>query len=386
MATQPSKTTPQSVLPTRFLAIDEEGYFLLDGMRVSDEATGRDWLSRLRMDDRGRPFFLDETESPRPSRVLIEAFDQPLIALEVTIHESLTAETTTLPARFPYGFETEIRTDSFRVDEWDRFYARTIDGVPVVLSRSAQSRLFQAATDFDDDSITFGDATFATRPLYEELPDIAQSDWWSELYRTGDTRWDSGGPHHLMDLLIPPMKLTRLRVLVLGCGAGHDAAWWEKRGHIVTGVDFSDEALSRARELYGESETLRWVKGDVFQLPQNWTSRFDVIFENTMFCAVPPERREDLVRTWWRLLSPRGRVVGFALVMDKLFGPPYGTSEWELRQRLLEAPARSANRTASHLRRPRFHPLLWKREQNSVEKRLGHELFFAVERADSLTE
>lgn len=367
--------------------MDEEGYFLLDGLRVSDEAIGRDWLSRLRMDDRGRVILTGGFQDGRPpARVIIEAFDQPLVALDVEIPTAIAPQTPTLRARFPYGFETEIRTDSFRLDEWDRFYARTIDGVPVVFSRAAQSRLFQTASDYDDDSISFGDTTFATRPLYDELAEAANASWWSELYRTGDTRWDDGSEHPLLESLVPPLKLARLRVLVLGCGAGHDAAWWAKRGHIVTGVDFSDEALERARALHGESETLRWVKGDVFQLPQSWTSRFDVIFEHTMFCAIPPSRREELVRIWWRLLSPRGRVIGFVPIMDKLFGTPFGTSEWELRQRLLEAPARSANRTSSHLRRARFLPLLWKRERSSIEKRLGHELFLVVERADSLTD
>jgi SAM-dependent methyltransferase len=364
-------------IPTRFLIVDEEGYFVVDGLRVADVNLGHDWMSRIRMDDRGRAILINEPDS----RVIVEAFDQPLVALdaEVTIKTDGTPE---LKARFPYGFQAHLRFDSLRVDEWDRFYARTEDGVPVVLSRSAQSRFFQMATEYDDDSISFGEHTFETRPLFDEFEDATDAQWWDERYETGDTRWDGAGAHPLLDSLIPPLKITRCRVLVLGCGAGHDAAWWERQGHIVTGVDFSQEAIDRARAQYGERDSLKWVQADAFKLPKDWSSRFDIIFENTMFCAIPPARREELVRTWWRLLTPRGRVIGLALVMDKLSGPPYGSSEWEIRKRLLTAPQHGA----SSSRRARFLPLLWNREKKSSERRLGHELFFVVERADSLTE
>jgi SAM-dependent methyltransferase len=362
------KTLPSN----RYLTIDENGYFVLDGLRVSDESLGQDWLSRLRIDERGRPFLSGESDL-----VLIEAFDQPLIALEASV-----SNTGTWHAKFPYGFERELLPDSLRVDEWDRFYARTVDGVPCVLNRHAQDSLFQQAEEYDDDSITFGTHSFPILPLFSDLAEAEQSEWWSELYRNGETRWDNGAPHPLLDRLIPPLKIARSRVLVLGCGAGHDAAWWEKRGHIVTGVDFSSEAIARARALYGERDTLKWKQADAFQLPQQWTSSFDVIFEHTMFCAITPSKRETLVRTWWRLLSPRGRLIGLVPIMDKTFGPPFGTSEWEMRKRLLDTTYRKLTAT----KRALFHPLLWEREKNSSEKRKGQELFFAVERADSSTD
>lgn len=373
--------------PTRFITIDEEGYFLLDGLRVSDIATGHLWMSSIRMDSRGRPYLaqaMSTSETEPSGRTLIEAFDQPLVALDVTV----TAKE--FSARFPYGFATELQRDSIRSDEWDRFYARTVDGVPVVFNRAAQSRLFQTASAYDDESITFGESddavTLQVHPLYEELEEASHPKWWDEIYESGEVRWDQAGPHPLLEDLIPPLKLTRSRVFVLGCGAGHDAAWWEKRGHIVTAVDFSDNAIRRARNLYGERESLRWIQADALNLPSDdvrfTPGSFDIIFEHTLFCAIPPSQRETLVRTWYRLLSRRGRLIGLVPVMDKLAGPPFGTSEWEMRKRLLDPPL--ASKTSA--RRARFVPLLWNREKKSIEKRLGQELYFAVEKADFLTE
>lgn len=372
-----SSDLSSEIIPTKFLAIDEEGYFLLDGLRVAEQSTGLDWLSRIRMDERGRPFLSNEPET----RILIEAFDQPLVALDVEISRRSDG-TALIIARFPYGFSTELKADSFRSDEWDRFYARSREGVPVVISRAAQSRLFQLATEFDDDSVTFGDLTLPIQPLYQNLEEVSDSGWWSDLYKKGDTRWDDGEAHPLLPMIVPHMKIPRSRVLVLGCGAGHDAAWWAQRGHIVTGVDFSEEAIARAKTKYGEHDSLKWVQADVFNLPASWSSQFDYIFEHTMFCAISPERREELVKIWWRLLTPRGRIMGFVPVMDKLSGPPFGTSEWEMRRRLLDAPQHGS----LSKRKPRFIPIIWNREKNSKEKRLGHELYFLIERADSLTD
>ncbi len=384
----PPTGTPPS--PARFLAMDEEGYFLVEGLRVSDISTGYSWMARIRMDERGRPYLADNLPDypllpgETPGRILIEAFDQPLVALDITVSAQ------EIRARFPYGFEAKVKADSLRADEWDRFYARTEDGVPLVLSRAAQSRIFQTASEYDDESVTFGagsDAvTLSVQPLFDELQPAADPNWWDEIYQNGDVRWDNGGAHHLLELLIPPQKLTRCRVLVLGCGAGHDAAWWEKRGHIVTGVDFSSEAVERARATYGERESLRWIQADVLNLPNGdprfAPGNFDVIFENTLFCAIPPSQREMLVRTWYRLLSRRGRLIGLVPVMDKLTGPPYGTSEWEIRRRLLDPPPPMK----ASARRARFVPMLWNREKNSSEKWLGKELYFTVEKADFLTE
>lgn len=382
MATLQNKIAPSplAAVPTDFLAIDEEGYFLQEGLRVSDVELGRNWLSRIRRDDRGRAV-LRPLGLADEKRVFVEAFDQPLVAVDIQI----TTESPMSPrltARFPYGFEAEVKIDSLCVDEWDRFHARTEDGVPLVLNRAAQSRFFEQATDFDDDSVSFGEAKLETKPLYQELDAANAPEWWNEHYRKGHPPWDLAEPHSLLETLVPPLKFSRSRVLILGCGAGHDAAWWEKRGHIVTAVDFSQEAIDRARSLHGESETLKWVRADALTLPNTWNGRFDIIFEHTLFCAVQPSKREELVRTWWRLLSPRGRLMGIVPVMDKYFGPPFGVTEWEMRRRLIEVPTRGPMST----RRARFLPLLWSRLKNSIEKKLGQELFFVVERADSLTD
>src|SRR5690606_14686512 len=83
---------------------------------------------------------------------------------------------------------------------------------------------------------------------------------WDQAYSEGRTGWDLGEAHPSLPSISAQLKLNRCRVLVLGCGAGHDAAYFAKQGHFVTAVDWSDEALKRAQELYGKISNLSFAK------------------------------------------------------------------------------------------------------------------------------
>ncbi len=356
-----SAVTPESA---RFVVVDEDGYFSIDGIRMADQEVGAQWLSTMRKDERGRALIEVDGQA-----VIIEAFDHPLTILDIE-----PGPETHWRARFNYGYETNVDSHSLSCDEWDRFFVRTENGLRAALSRSAQSRLFQQATAYDDTSVTFDTRTIEIAPYYGSYSAANDPTFWSDIYKNETPRWDNGAFHPGLPRLIPPLKLTRCRVLVLGCGNGHDAHWWSQQGHIVTGVDFAPEAIENARATYGESSDLKWVQADAFKLPTDWNERFDIIFEHTFFCAINPARRPEVLKLWRRLLSSRGRLLGFVPIMDKPEGPPFGCTEWEFRTRLLLPPRRGAS--------PLFLPLIWSRDRESLPKRLGQELFFVVERRD----
>ena len=160
--------------------------------------------------------------------------------------------------------------------------------------------------------------------------------------------------------------VTGRRVLELGCGGGQCCIAFARRGAIVTGVDFSPEAIGRAKQLYGRLENLSLVQGDAFKMPEAWTGRFDVVFEHTCFCAVSPDRRNELVRQWRRVLVPMGHLLGVFFVTEKRQGPYFGGSEWEVRERL----------------RKNFDFLFWTRWRRSVEGRNGKELVVYARKKD----
>lgn len=70
-------------------------------------------------------------------------------------------------------------------------------------------------------------------------------------------------------------------LLHLQCHFGLDTLSWAREGATVTGVDFSGEAVARARELAAEaglSERARFLECDVYDLPGRLDDRFDVVF------------------------------------------------------------------------------------------------------------
>src|SRR5690606_23315083 len=93
-------------------------------------------------------------------------------------------------------------------------------------------------------------------------------------------------------------------------------------------------------------------------LPSELTRQFDVVFEHTFFCAVDPSLRQKVVETWSRLLRDGGHFLGIFFVMDKGERPPFGATEWEIRERL----------------RKKFDFLYWTRWKKSLPHRLGKEL------------
>lgn len=348
--------------PQRFIQIDEDGYFKMEDLRVADIQTGAEWLRALKYDPTTSQVWTHMDDQD----VLVEAFDAPLVVLNIT-KNSGSENSSGWIATMPYGVSENFSLDSLTLDESDRFHGRTERGIPFVFSRSAQALFFNLLDDFDDDSISSDGKTYETHPWLETTTD-ATREWWSSFYAKGEGPWDLGGPHPSLARLIGTLKLQRLRFLVLGCGRGHDAAWLARAGHIVTAMDYSEDALTEARREYGNVPDLTFVQGDAFNLPTKYDGAFDIIFEHTLYCAIDPEKRNSLVKSWLRALTENGHLFAIFFASEKRKGPPYGGSEFELRARLSK----------------RWRTLYWKRIQDSPLRRLGSEIFVYAQKIPTL--
>jgi SAM-dependent methyltransferase len=114
---------------------------------------------------------------------------------------------------------------------------------------------------------------------------------WEKRYADKDTPWDKGEPAPgLTDWLKNQTLDPDARVLVPGCGKGHDAAVWAKAGFETTGMDLSDLALSEALAKYDALPNLAFSPGNFLEdKPQE---PYDLVFEHTLYCAINPERRD----------------------------------------------------------------------------------------------
>lgn len=335
-------------IPTQFVQIDEEGFGLSREIRIQDPEAGKELLENLKLHEGGT---LISTFGGTP--VIVEAFDEPFIAQQVHF------EGDTWIIELPYGVEFSFTLESLSLDEWDRFHGYTKDRMPFVFSRKAQATFFNMLEEFGDDFIEFGGKTFDIPEYWSSEQKVENEPFWSASYKDDNNPgWNLGEPAVALKDMLPRLKISRSRILVLGCGEGHDAAHFAEAGHMVTAVDISPLALERAQKQYGHLP-IKFIQADLFKLPKDFDQSFDVVFEHTCYCAINPAKRKELVKIWNRCLAPGGHLMGVFFAMEKRQGPPFGGTEWELRQRL------KAN----------YLPIFWGRLQNSVPRRQGKEFF-----------
>jgi SAM-dependent methyltransferase len=78
-------------------------------------------------------------------------------------------------------------------------------------------------------------------------------------------------------------------LLHLQCHFGMDTLSWAREGAVVTGVDFSPEAIKVAYSLAAElAIDARFVESNVYELPRNLSGAFDVVFASYgVLCWLP---------------------------------------------------------------------------------------------------
>lgn len=165
---------------------------------------------------------------------------------------------------------------------------------------------------------------------------------WQQQYALGQTPWDRGSPAPaLLDYLAGNPVLGR--VFVPGCGTGQDVAAMAKAGATeVVGLDIAPLAVERAQQTLAgiPGAEVRW--GDLFRdchlAPL--AGHFDLVWEHTCYCAIPPERRHAYVDAIAAALKPGGHLLGVFYLQpwdegeDQTQGPPFGTALEELRGNL----------------------------------------------------
>ena len=150
---------------------------------------------------------------------------------------------------------------------------------------------------------------------------------WNAAYEGGDTPWDKG---YASPPLIEFLKLQSIsgRVLVPGCGAGHDVRALAAEGVEVVGLDIAPGGIDKA-ETFPVSYDERYELGDFLNLGKQYHQAFDWIVEHTCLCAIDPSEREAYARSVVQALKPDGKYLAifFREVSDyQGNGPPHPIS------------------------------------------------------------
>ncbi len=157
--------------------------------------------------------------------------------------------------------------------------------------------------------------------------------WWGGRYQSGDTGWDLGEVSPPFVQLHAEGTIAPCAVAVPGCGRGWEVTWLAELGYTVTGIDFAPEALAEVKKrVNGAGPAPELVCADVLAPPDRLSGTFDLVLEQTCFCAIHPHRRPEYVAAMHRLLKPGGRLVGLFYSCKGEGGPPFTTHPEAVRE------------------------------------------------------
>ena len=146
--------------------------------------------------------------------------------------------------------------------------------------------------------------------------------FWQARYDQGQTGWDRGGPSPTLAQWLAAGDLRPCRILVPGCGRGHEVVALAGAGFDVTGVDFAPAAVAALQtRLADEGLIAEVVQSDLFAYRPD--RPFEAIYEQTCLCALAPDRWADYERRLATWLTPGGRLFAAFMQTDSADGPPF---------------------------------------------------------------
>jgi SAM-dependent methyltransferase len=184
--------------------------------------------------------------------------------------------------------------------------------------------------------------------------------YWEERYQKGETGWDAGKITTPIKEYINQLTNKNLKILIPGAGNGYEFDYLIEKGfQNVYVIDIAETPLENIKKRKPEFAS-HLIHSDFFTI----NTTFDLILEQTFFCALPPEMRPEYAEKMASLLNLKGKLAGllfdFPLTAE---GPPFGGSVSEYLNLFSE----------------KFKIKMLGKAHNSIKPRENKELFFIFE-------
>lgn len=195
------------------------------------------------------------------------------------------------------------------------------------------------------------------------------SKYWNQRYLDQDDPWDTGSITTPLKDYFDQLEDKQISILIPGAGNAYEAEYLMKIGFKDLSVcDFAAEPLYNLKSRCPLITDQNLIRSDFFELD----GQFDLIVEQTFFCALDPALRRKYFQKMYALLKPGGKLVG--LLFDDVLNkdkPPFGGTK----QAYLNCldPEQFEIRT--------FDPCY-----NSIKPRSGRELFINLVKAKARIE
>lgn len=158
------------------------------------------------------------------------------------------------------------------------------------------------------------------------MTDHLSDDYWNQRYLDGATSWDLGTISPPIQAYIDQLTDKSLRILIPGAGSAHEAEYLHQQGFTnVHVLDFAPEAIAAFLKRNPTFPTPNTHVSDFFA----HTNTYDLLLEQTLFCAIDPLLRPKYAEHSASLLRADGKLVGVLFNRSFEGGPPFGGSTSE---------------------------------------------------------
>ena len=166
--------------------------------------------------------------------------------------------------------------------------------------------------------------------MTEKKNGYTQEDW-QQHYDEDDLGWDLGQVAPPFVNLFESKIIFPGKTLVPGCGRGHEVIFLAENGFEVTAVDFSLGAINHLKPTVQERKLkCEILHMNFFEMDAVHNGTFDMVIEQTFFCAISPEQRTSYVSTVARALKQGGMLAGLFYHTGEEGGPPFNTTREDI--------------------------------------------------------
>jgi SAM-dependent methyltransferase len=189
--------------------------------------------------------------------------------------------------------------------------------------------------------------------------------YWEAQYKAKTTGWDLGQVSPPIQTYVDTIGNKNSSILIPGCGNSYEAEYLLEHGFTnITVIDIAPTPVADLKEKFKNNPNIQIVLGDFFE----HQGKYDLIIEQTFFCALPPIMRQKYVWKMHQLLADEGKLAG--LLFNRTFevSPPFGGSKEEYEKLFTAA----------------FDFIKFDECQNSIAPRANSELLFDLKKNNTV--
>jgi len=189
-------------------------------------------------------------------------------------------------------------------------------------------------------------------------------EYWNNRYLNHETGWDIGYISTPLKEYFDQIEDIDKKILIPGGGNSYEAEYLHNKGFKnVFVIDIAPLPLDNLKKRIPDFPTHHLLLGDFFDLQHR--EYFDLIIEQTFFCAIHPSLRKEYAKKCHSLLNKTGKICG--LLFDAPLNtdrPPYGGNKKEYTGYFKDL----------------YQFTVFDKANNSIPPRSGRELFIILEK------